>query len=558
MKITLDGLDGRNFTLRLPRDAGGEHVIALHGASALRGSYEHDASRFSLAPVEADAVVGAIAWTLSDGALELAGPLTLGATRLALEIRRDDRTPGVTGEVVCASFDAPTTRLSRESLTVDGALGVTALHARHDPSVDAWDVTADALTSRALMVARGALRGTFERIEATTIAARHGDATSLSLAGAAIEGLRVVLGAWDVEAARVTLTGVRLSRDAGGVLSLEVDQAELSGVKLTRENERATLRTVTVSTLRHGPGGTSVARIAFDEAEVSVDGLASRERAKEGDAPEGDAPMVEGTPDKTRTLGIDLPFLDHLAGRIEADTEVDVKVPWIERRVASHRMRLTFDDGMIDFNALERGLSKLEDAILDFEVDERGLYFEVDAVVWKRTLLRWPLDARELLHAHQGRVKLRTFARPTVEVAQSPKPGGSKANDGRFALRRVSIDRVKVDLAIRGASALPIASGTLRLGREDAPALGALRVSGSLTHRPSQKPEDQTLAFEVDALDAGLDAIAAGSFTLDLARARVGRLSNGSVTFRGFAPASVAATLGDVSIDALSLRASAP
>ena len=30
MKITLDAIDGRNFTLRLPRDLGGEHVIALH------------------------------------------------------------------------------------------------------------------------------------------------------------------------------------------------------------------------------------------------------------------------------------------------------------------------------------------------------------------------------------------------------------------------------------------------------------------------------------------------------------------------------------------------
>ncbi len=555
MKITLDGLDGRNFTLRIPRDGGGEHVVALHDARALRGAYEHDAARFSLAPVEADALVGAIAWALSDGAVELAGPLTLGATRVALEIRRDDRAPGVTGDVRCASLEAPTLRVSLTALAAGGSLSLRGLSARHDVAADAWAAAADALATRGLSVARGALRLSIEALDAGPVAAHHGGgATDASLATVTVTGLRATVGEVVDEAARATLTGLRVRRTPEG-LGVEVDAAELAGVAVARGQQRVEAPALQVTALKYGPGGASFERLAAEELRVSVAGLGER-----GAEPAEAAPAAEAKADGPQTLGVDLPFLDAVAGLLEADTEVDVKVPWIGRRVATHRLRLSIDEGAFAFKQLEHGLSKLEDAVLDFEVDDQGLYFEVDAVVWKRTLLRWPLDGDDLALAREGRVRLRTFARPRVEAASSSKPAAAseEAADPRFALRRVSIDGIRVELAIGGSSTLPLAGGTLRLGHAGAPALGALRLGGSLSLDTTRPADDATLSLDLEALDAGADGIALGARRIDVARARLGRITDGRITLRGVAPASVAGTLGALSVDGFTLAEADP
>ena len=164
MKITLDGLDGRNFTLRLPRDAGGEHVVTLLDTRALRGLYAHDATRFSLDPVEADAITGEVAWVLADGTLHLGGPAVLGPTRVDVDIRRDDATPGVTGEARCAALDAPVTRLHRAGLELYGALSFAALSARHDEAAGGWVVATDALGAKGASLAQGGLQARLDRL----------------------------------------------------------------------------------------------------------------------------------------------------------------------------------------------------------------------------------------------------------------------------------------------------------------------------------------------------------------------------------------------------------
>ncbi len=554
MKITLDGLDGRNFTLRIPRDGGGEHVVALHDARALRGSYEHDASRYLLAPVEADSILGAITWTLSDGSVELSGPMVLGATRIALEIRRDDQTPGVTGEIRCNTLDAPTLKLSRATIAVDGSLSLANFSARHDAQANAWDVASASLSTRALNITRGALAVSMTALEAATLEARHGGGiTDASLATVTLSGLRVRTGALSIEAAHVGLTGLRIVRVAEKGLLVTVDAVDLTGVVFEQGGQRVEAPALRLVALRYGSEGVSFDSLSADEVRVRVMGLGER-AAK----PDADAPVVEATVEQQRVIGMDLPFLDHLAGRLEADTEVDVKVPWIERRVASHRLRLDIAEGAFDFKLLERGLSRLEDAILDFEVDDEGLYFEVDAVVWKRTLLRWPLDARELLHARQGRVKLRTFARPTLTVPTGgPKSSAPRDADPRFALRRVSINGIRVELAIRGASTLPLSDGTLRLGCEGTPALGALKLNGSLSRESASDARETSLSLALGSLDVGLDSVALGARTIDVRRARLGALTDGAITLRGFSPTSVSATLGALSLEGFALTSPA-
>ncbi len=548
MKITLDGLDGRNFTLRLPRDAGGEHVVSLHDTRALRGLYEHDAARFSLDPVEADALTGEVAWVLAEGTLHLGGPAVLGATRLDLDIRRDDATPGVTGEARCAALDAPVTRLHRAGLELYGALSFTALDARYDETAGAWSLAMEALGAKGASLARGALQARLDRLDARAFAATFGDATSVAADSLTVEGLALTGDGISVLAAGATLTGVRLTR-AGDALTVEAAGVALTGVEITRGQVAVRAPSLRLDGLRYGPDGLAVGGATAESIAVTVHGLGAN-----GDAPAASTGVPEAPTGGRRMLGVDLPLLDGVAGRVEADVVVDVKLPVIERREGTHRVRLELREGTIDFKQLERGLSALEDAVIDFEVDDAGLYLEVDAVVVKRELVRWPLDAEGVRLARQNRVRLRTFARPTVAAA-APAPRAEGEGPPSVALRRVEVRRLVADLAVKGASTLPVAGGTLRLGDGGGDALRALHVSGELVHDATAPSPETAVAVTLEGLDVGVEGMALGGRRFDLARAQVGEVAEGRVTFRGFAPTSVALDLRAVALTWLKLGA---
>jgi hypothetical protein len=549
MKITLDGLDGRNFTLRLPLDDNrGEHVIALHDTKRLRGLYDHDATRFSLDPVEADAIVGEVAWVLDGGSFHLAGPASLGATSIDLDIRRDDQPPAVTGEARCASLDAPVTRLHRAGLELYGALSFTALVARHDAAADVWAVTADTLGARTTSLAQEPLHARVESLDVRALVARlGGGTTALTLADLVVRDLTLTTGDTEVKAVGATFTGLRVTRDEAG-LTLAADAVTLTDVALSSGRRRLRSPSLHLGSLRYAPDGVSFDRLAADELSFAIEGLG------EGTAsPEAPDEPALGT---RRTLGLDLPLLDHVDARIEADIVVDVKLPVIAGRVATHRLRLAIDDGALDFKQLERGLSRLEDAILDFEVVPEGLMLELDAVVVKRELLLWPLDAEGLRLARQNRVRLRTFAQPTMTV-RPPSPRSDKEkekeSESAVALRRIEVQGLRIEGGVDGASTLPLAGGTLRLGADGVVALGRLCVTGSLLH-DARTPTDATLSVDLADLDAGLDAIAVGERRLDVARLRVGQLTEGRVTFCGFSPRAVTGTLRAVELTGLRLR----
>jgi len=550
MKITLEALDGRNFTLRLPLDdSRGEHVIALHDTRRLRGLYDHDAARFSLDPVEADAIVGEVAWALADGSFHLAGPASLGATCIDLDIRRDDQAPGVTGEARCASLDAPVTRLRRAGMELYGALQLTALDARHDDAADAWVVTAEALGTRTTSLAQDGLLARFESLDARAVEVRiGGGSTALSAAELVVRDLSLTLGDTDVKAAGATFTRLRAVRDAAGV-TVEADAVTLTEVAVTSGRRRVRSPALRLGALRYGPEGVSFARLVADELALAVEGLGG-----DGAAPTPDAePADDATPGTRQTLGVDLPLLDGLDAKVEADIVVDLKLPVIERRVATHRMRLAIDGGALDFKQLEGGLSTLENAILDFEVVDAGLMLELDAVVVKRELLRWPLDPEGMRLARQNRVRLRTLARPTM-IVRAPSPRDDEAAASPVALRRVEVQGIRVEGALRGASSLLVGDGTLRLGAGETQALGRFRVTGAIVYEATQTPSDTELAVDLTDLDAGLDAVAVGARRLDVTRARLGQLTDAKVTLRGVRPTAVTATLRAVELEGFTLR----
>ena len=294
-----------------------------------------------------------------------------------------------------------------------------------------------------------------------------------------------------------------------------------------------------------GPIGTAAAC----ELALAIEGIGA-----EGGEPSPDAePAAEPPPGTRKVLGLDLPLLDGLDAKVEADIVVDLKLPVIERRVATHRLRLAVDRGVIDFKQLEGGLSTLENAILDFEVFDAGLMLELDAVVVKRELLLWPLADEGMRLARQNKVRLRTLACPTMVVpAASPKDDDDAPSP--VALRRVEVKDIRVEGALRSASLLPVGDGTLRLGVGDTHALGRLRVTGAVAYDPDGAPPDTTLSVELADLDVGLDAVAVGARRLDVSRARLGQVADAKVTLRGVRPRAVTATLRAVEVEGFRLR----
>jgi hypothetical protein len=549
MKISLEAIDGQQFTLRLPVDGEArEHVVALHVTRRLRGAYAHDALAFRLDPVEADEIIGELTWQLAGGALRLAGPARLGPTRLDLDIGRGGHRPALAGEARCASLAAPVASLAAGALDLRCALDVDDLHALHDPAADAWAVAAPALAARALVVAQPGLRAEVESAAVKSLAGElRAGSVRLTADGLQLEGVFVSAGGLTVTVAAATVKGLAVSREAGAI-RVEAEAVALRGVEVDDGSRRARAPDAWLTGLRYGPDGVSFDGLDAGELTFAVEGLG----APRADDAAAAKPEPEGP---TRQLGVDLAFLDGLHGRIEADTRVDVRLPVIRRRVATHTARLDIADGGIDFKELEHGLSRLEDAILDFEVEDHGLALVLDAVVLKKTLVTWALDAAGVARARQGSVSLRALAQPTLVTRAEPADEPTEAEaEGRVGLRRVEVDGLRAELQLRGGAVQPLGGGALRLGAEGAPAVGSLRVSGALLHDPARTDLRTELSVELAQLHLGADGVSLGGRRLDVATGTLGALTDGFLTLRGFQPAGLRGTLRELSVRALRLR----
>ncbi|MDO9021186.1 MAG: hypothetical protein Q8S73_18825 [Deltaproteobacteria bacterium] len=547
MKITLDSIDGRQFTLRLPRDGDArEHLIALHTTRRLRGVYAHDAAAIRLDPVEADEIVGELAWMLDGGSVRLGGPARLGATRLDLDLARGSQEPAATGDARWESLSAPVTGLTLGDLDVLGALELGALHARHDRPTNLWSLLVANADVRSLDVARPGLHARLGQLSASAIEAQLGvDSLRLSAVSAHARALSLDLGAMKLTAASAAVTGLRLSREAGSLV-VEADELTLTGVELVDPPRAGRSDELRVTALRYGPDGLSFDRLECPSLTFALEGLGAP--ADPAAPSPAQPPPEEGT---TRRLGVDLPFLDLLEGHLAADTRVDVRLPVIHRRTATHTARLAITAGAIDFKELEHGLSLLEDAILDFELEDSALVLELDAVLTKKKLLAWPLDAAGVARARRGHVALRTLLQPEVTAGAPDEDEGDGELEPRVALRRVEVTGLLLEARLRGATTMPLAGGVLRLGAEDVSALASLRLRGSLVHEAAPPGETTELAVELAGLDLGADALTLGGRQLDLRGLSLGGLTDGVLTLHGPRPVAARGALRDLSLRSL-------
>jgi hypothetical protein len=229
---------------------------------------------------------------------------------------------------------------------------------------------------------------------------------------------------------------------------------------------------------------------------------------------------------------LELSVLDHLQGLIAFDLLLDVRIPILPDRRATHSIRADVSEGAIDFKQLERGLAKLENMLFDFEVNDEGLILELDPIpgltLDNVTLVTWPLEGREHAQAKTfHRVRLRRLLDYWLnpKIFGSGQPSQPARSHGPSALRRLHVGNIETRLTVGGpvVQAVP-GLGTLRLGAPGTPAAAELRLSGDIDQAPDEPPAATELRLDGRDLVLGATIADARGRRAELGRVDVARI----------------------------------
>ncbi len=356
------------------------------------------------------------------------------------------------------------------------------------------------------------LKGSLE-VGATVLAKHPGDGAGYRVELGHIE-LRGVEGSFSgasLGAERVVLEHVTLGVAGTDLPSLSCRAARVEGVSVKSGALNAHVdEIVLASGFRSEHGKLDVPQVAVGEVHGAVPELARLLTQREPPGPSGGPRQLP-----------ELPFLDHVDGDLNLDVTVDIRIPIIKSRVATHRFRVPIHHGEVNFKTVEKSLSGLEDAVLDFEVNDEGLIFERDLIPGvtfdNQTLVTWPLQGEEHVRARRDKlIRLRRLLEFRVNPALLGDPSGAsevgdaaRHRDGsRVALRQLDIRDIAIGLRIGGPSELALGSlGTLRLGTEDRAAVGRLELDGEVHYSPAASRPPSELRLHVVDVFGGADLV---------------------------------------------------
>lgn len=360
------------------------------------------------------------------------------------------------------------------------------------------------------------------------LAGREGTVTAskLVITNVTIMGRGLRIGGQELVGANVSASwgdsGVRLSATNVSIRALQVigDHEPLDGTLV--------LEGVTLAELAVNGDDVRLAqlRIATTKADVAVP-------AHEADASKSSAPSTGSVVD--RLLGV----LDRLTGHVNVDLGLDLTVPVIGRRRATHHFRIPIDAGTIDYRRLEDNLSRLEDSLLDFSVRDEGLVLEVGIPFLPtrgkgKPIVTWSLDDADLALAHQQRVRLSILARPNTN-GEHATDDGSEEKSSAVSVRKAHAAGLDVNLAVaQSAVDSPIRS------------IGSLVVAGDVTYATDESTEG-VLRGRAENVDLG--AIAAGRITL--AGLRLDSASDVEVALSGMTPVRAKLVAQNLGVDGL-------
>jgi hypothetical protein len=392
-----------------------------------------------------------------------------------------------------------------------------------------------------------------EQVEVSDFSLRVGD---LELRSPAMSGRRVAIR-WGAK-------GFALDAVTLDAASLEVS----SGADM-----RVALAGVHVDALALDGPTIAAGHVAAERGRAEVAIAPPQSKAATANAAPTETPgkaLPEAGGDNARFL--DWRALDTLSGEIDVDVEVDLTVPLIGHRKATHRLRVRIVGGALDYRALESNLAALENALIDFSVKDGALRLErvnplFPARGHGKPIVIWDLDAADLALAEQERVRLAVL--PTARLADA----GADAADAHdaheppkkssIALRRLALHRIDVKLAMA-----PV-EGALT-GQFRPSSIGTLVLQGNIDHAPddaagargaagaggAQRPG--SVLGELAGLVASVVGLPMGESVLDAATVTLASASPIEVTFLDVHPTKVQVDLAGVAADEIRVSPRAP
>jgi len=245
-----------------------------------------------------------------------------------------------------------------------------------------------------------------------------------------------------------------------------------------------------------------------------------------------------------------LALLDGIAGDVNVDLAVDLTVPVIGRRTATHEFRIPIENGALDYRELESDLSTLEDALLDFSVRDGALVLErgIPLIPTRgrgKPILRWDLDGDDLALAEVRRIRLAMLPRFTV-VSDSD---GDPSKPSPVAVRELEARDLDARLQLLVAdppAALPVRR------------IDELSVAGNLFHTPDAPPREGRLQARIAGVELGSYAVPLGRLQLGIEQVVLELAEAREIAFAGLSPRMAGVALRGLAVTGLRLAPVSP
>lgn len=374
------------------------------------------------------------------------------------------------------------------------------------------------IDTNATLLEAGALRISIDDIEIKGGARMQrmqlevrGTSGSLKADGLELEGFALGIGEFELTAAAVTAEDFAIG---WGEKGFQMSAKSLSAKQLQMwptPDFQIAAGTAAAKSFSIDGGKIHIGTLDLPRAEVSAKLLSAQPDAKTPKAATSNEAPVSSKPI------VDFAMLDRLSGKVDVDVRVDVTVPIIGHRKATHMFRIPIEDGTLDYLQLEHNLSSLEDAIIDFAVRDGGLALErvnplFPARGHGKPIVMWELDDKGLALAESNRVRLSVLPKYRLvtddEGDDKAEKVAPKPSSGESPLRELDISGLKADLSL--AHAEKPESGQIRIE-----ALERLSLRGHVSYEPSV-PRPGRLQGSIEGVSLALAELAMGKSHLSL------------------------------------------
>jgi hypothetical protein len=402
LRLSFAQVDVEGLELELPVPEGHREPprVTLRNAQRLSGRIVQRPGRLRIDRLEAEQL-GLDALRLIFGAVVIAdeGKAVLEGVKCTFE-QRDD--------AVELDLEAATVRAHRLSVAVSG----TSVAAR--------------ASFRDLRIAAQGAEGSFEAEELL------------------LEGFAIVARGLRVEAPRLEATRLRIEWGAAG-FRLEAHGAKAPSLTVRAENVELELEAIAIAHLV-----SHEAHVLLEEAEIGKATLDARFEPR--DSASATVELVPRSTPKPEHPRFDGRLLDTLFGELKVDLRVDLEVPILGRRVATHRFRVPVEAGAVNFLQLEDDLSTLENAILNFAVRDHALVLERGIPLLQtrgkgKAVLVWSLDDADLALA-RDRDRVRLAVLPGFDLAKDADAPNEPSSKPKIALRALGAENVELSLRL--------------------------------------------------------------------------------------------------------------